>query len=347
MAMSIMTRLVTGETLSDTDAEALFLDLLAGKLDDAQIGAVLALIEVRGATIEELIGGARAMRANVQNVPYACPPGESLLDTCGTGGTPKAFNVSTAAAIVAAAASALPDAKRRARVAKHGSRSRTGRGSAEVLQAIGVNVDASPEIQARCLDEIGVCFCFAIHHHPAMRFAAGPRKSLGVPTVFNLLGPLTNPAKAERQLIGVYERRWVERVAQALARLGAHKAMVIHSAEGLDEISLMGVTHAATVEAGKVSLTEIDPAGLGLSATPRENLIASDVADAAQIIRTIFDGQPGPHREIVCLNTAAALVVADASSTIEEGLRLATQAIDSGRARETLESLIRLSHASA
>ena len=344
MAMSIITRLVKGETLSDSDAEAVFLDLLSGKLDDAQIGAVLALIEVRGATVEELVGGARAMRANVQNVPYACLDDESLIDTCGTGGTPKAFNVSTAAAILTAAASSLPESKRRARVAKHGSRSRTGRGSAEVLQVIGVNVDASPEVQARCLDEIGVCFCFAIHHHPAMRFAAGPRKSLGVPTVFNLLGPLTNPAKAERQLIGVYEKRWVERVAQALARLGAHKAMVIHSAEGLDEISLLGVTHAATVDAGKVAFTEIDPAGLGLSATPRENLIATDVADAARIMRDVFEGQKSPHSEIVCLNAAAALVVADSAPTIEEGLRLATQAIDSGQARETLESLIRLSH---
>ena len=155
MAMSIITRLVIGETLSDSEAEAVFLDLLAGKLDEAQIGAVLALIEVRGATVEELVGGARAMRANVQNVPYICPAGESLIDTCGTGGTPKAFNVSTAAAILAAAASALPESSRRIRVAKHGSRSRTGRGSAEVLQEIGVNVDASPKVQARCLEEIG------------------------------------------------------------------------------------------------------------------------------------------------------------------------------------------------
>lgn len=341
--MGIITRLVTGDTLSESDAEAVFLDLLAGKLDDAQIGAVLALIEVRGATVEELVGGARAMRANVTRVPYDCPAGESLIDTCGTGGTPKAFNVSTASAILAAAAGTLPGAHRRVRVAKHGSRSRTGRGSSEVLQALGVNVDASPEAQARCLAEIGVCFSFAIHHHPAMRFAAGPRKSLGVPTVFNLLGPLTNPAGASRQLIGVYHERWVERVAQALARLGAHKAMVIHSAEGLDEISLRGVTHAATVEHGQVSFTQIDPVGLGLSETPRESLVASNVADAARIVREVLSGTPGPHREIVELNTAAALVVADAAATLEEGLRLAAQAIDSGLARETLESLARLS----
>lgn len=342
--MSTITRLVTGETLSAKDAEGVFLDLLGGKLDDAQIGAVLALIEVRGATVEELVGGARAMRANVESVPYACPAGESLIDTCGTGGTPKAFNVSTAAAIVAAAAGAMSESRRRVRVAKHGSKSKTGRGSSEVMRELGVNIDAAPEAQARCLSEVGVCFSFAIHHHPAMRFAAGPRKSLGVPTVFNLLGPLTNPARAERQLIGVYEKRWVGRVAETLARLGAHRAMVIHSAEGMDEISLCGVTHAAIVDKGEVSYMEIDPAGLGLSATPREKLIATDLADAARIVREVVEGAPGPHREMVCLNTAAALVVADAALNLQEGLHLAMQAIDSGKASETLAGLIRVSH---
>lgn len=341
--MSTITRLVTGETLDEGDAEGVFLNLLSGKLDDAQIGAVLALIESRGATVAELVGGARAMRANVQCVPYACPAGESLIDTCGTGGTPKAFNVSTAAAIVTAAAGTLPGARRRVRVAKHGSKSRTGRGSGEVMQAIGVNVDASPEAQARCLEEVGVCFSFAIHHHPAMRFAAGPRKSLGVPTVFNLLGPLTNPARADRQLIGVYAERWVGVVAQALARLGARRAMVVHSAEGLDEISLLGVTRAAVVEDGRVSFTEIDPAGLGLSGTPREKLVAADVADAARIVRGVVEGEDGPHREIVCLNTAAALVVAETARDLREGLALAMEAIDCGRAREVLEGLVRVS----
>ncbi|HED53994.1 MAG TPA: anthranilate phosphoribosyltransferase [Phycisphaerales bacterium] len=343
--MEIITRLVTGETMSEQDAETLFLGLLGGELDEAQIGAVLALIEVRGATVEELVGGARAMRANVQNVPFECPPGQTLIDTCGTGGTPKAFNVSTAAAIVAAACKPGANAEtERVNVAKHGSRSRTGRGSAEVLGELGVNVDASPEAQARCLREIGVCFCFAIHHHPAMRFAAGPRKSLGVPTVFNLLGPLTNPARASRQLIGVYEPRWVEQIASALARLGADRAMVVHSHEGLDEISLNGTTLAATVRDGKVRLSEIDPGSLGLSATRREDLIAQDVADAARIVRDILAGSSGPHREIVMLNTAAALVVAGAAGTIAEGLELARESLDSGRAQQTLDDLARLSH---
>lgn len=346
--MELITRLALGDTLSDSDAEAVFLDLLGGKLDEAQIGAVLALIEVRGATVEELVGGARAMRANVTNVEYTCPEGESLIDTCGTGGTPKAFNVSTAAAIVAAAARPGPGAEAsRVRVAKHGSKSRTGRGSSEVLEQLGVNVNAGPEAEARCLDEIGVCFCFAIHHHPAMRYAAGPRKSLGVPTVFNLLGPLTNPARADRQLIGVYEPRWVDRVASALARLGATRAMVIHSDEGLDEVSLFGKTRAAHVNNGWIRTETIDPKGLGLSETKREDLIASDVADAARIFQGVMDNQQGPHREIVCLNAAAALVVAGAAGSIEEGLTLADEAISSGRSAETLEGLRRISHESA
>ncbi|MFI4870682.1 MAG: anthranilate phosphoribosyltransferase [Phycisphaerales bacterium JB061] len=346
--MKLITRLAMGDTLSDSDAEAVFLDLLGGKLDDAQIGAVLALIEVRGATVEELVGGARAMRANVQNVHYTCPAGESLIDTCGTGGTPKAFNVSTAAAIVVAAAKPNPGAESsRVRVAKHGSKSRTKRGSSEVLEQLGINVNASPETQARCLEEIGICFCFAIHHHPAMRFAAGPRKSLGVPTVFNLLGPLTNPAKADRQLIGVYESRWVDRVAKALARLGAKRAMVIHSDEGLDEISLFGKTKVAHVNNGWIRTEEIDPSKLGLSSTKREDLIANDVADAARIFQSVMDNAPGPHREIVCLNAAAGLVVAGAASDIQEGLTLADEAIASGRAAETLDGLRRLSHESA
>ncbi len=343
--MKLITRLALGDTLTAEEAESVFLDLLGGKLDDAQIGAVLALIEVRGATIEELVGGARAMRANVENVVYAPPPGETLIDTCGTGGTPKAFNVSTAAAIVAAAArpGAGADASR-VRVAKHGSKSRTGRGSSEVLAQLGVNVDAGPETEARCLDEVGVCFCFAIHHHPAMRYAAGPRKSLGVPTVFNLLGPLTNPARAPRQLIGVYEPRWVERVGTALSRLGAEEAMVLHSDEGLDEISLFGKTRAAHVKNGWIREIVIDPKGLGLSGTKREDLIARDVAHAAEIFEKVMKGEAGPHREIVSLNAGAALVVAGAAGSIEEGLTLAEEAITSGRAIETLNGLRRVSH---
>ncbi|PHQ82717.1 MAG: hypothetical protein COB69_01175 [Phycisphaera sp.] len=177
--------------------------------------------------------------------------------------------------------------------------------------------------------------------------AMGPRKELGVRTIFNLLGPLTNPAKADRQLIGVYEKRWVERVAQTLAHLGAKRAMVIHSGEGLDEISLFGTTHVAHVNDGWIRTEEIDPSSLGLSSTKREDLVASDITDAAKIFQSVMDNTPGPHREIVCLNAAAALVVAGAASDIKEGLTLADEAVASGRAAQTLDGLRRLSHESA
>ncbi|MEL6796134.1 MAG: anthranilate phosphoribosyltransferase, partial [Planctomycetota bacterium] len=239
--MNEIDTLIRGDRLGEGETEAIFARLMAGELDDAQIGALLALLQRGGPTVDEVVGGARVMRAKVERVPFEPTGDQRLIDTCGTGGAPKTFNVSTAAAIVAAAAD------ERVRVAKHGNRSRTGRGSAEVLQELGVNVDASVETQAACLREIGVCFCFAIHHHPAMRHVIGPRKSLGVPTIFNVLGPLTNPAGAKRQLIGVYAPHLVDLVAGALARLGTDRAIVMHSREGLDEIGLAGVTDAALV----------------------------------------------------------------------------------------------------
>ena len=201
----VPSRLVAGERLSEDEASTVFEALLSGELDEAQIGCILSLIQARGVTVDELVGAARAMRAHVTPVPFTPREGEVLIDTCGTGGAAKTFNVSTAAAIVAAASEPPPGSGiRRVVVAKHGNRSRTGRGSAEVLAGLGVNIEASPEVQARCLKEIGVCFSFAMRHHPAMRHAAGPRRSLGFPTLFNLLGPLTNPARAPRQLLGVY-----------------------------------------------------------------------------------------------------------------------------------------------
>ncbi len=231
--------------LCEVDAETLFEAVLSGHLDQAQIAGVLSLLAARGPTTDEVVGAARAMRRHVTPVP-ASDPG-SLVDTCGTGGAPKTFNVSTAAAIVAAAAGA--------RVAKHGNRSRTGRGSAEVLQALGVNVDAPPGTQARCLDEAGVCFCFAIHHHPAMRHAAVVRRALKFPTIFNILGPLTNPAGATRQLIGVYDEALVPLVAAALARLGSVRAMVVHSRDGLDEVSITAPTVVAEVSTRGITTT--------------------------------------------------------------------------------------------
>jgi anthranilate phosphoribosyltransferase len=332
--------LVRGRSLSAAEAEGLFERLLTGGLDDAQIAAVLSLMQVRGPTVDEVVGAARVMRRHVTPVPRPAGCEDAvLIDTCGTGGAPKTFNVSTGAAIVAAAC--RPGATR-VLVAKHGNRSRTGRGSAELLAALGVGVDAPPEAQSRCLAGPGVCFCFAIHHHPAMKHAIGPRRSLAFPTIFNILGPLTNPAGADRQLIGVYQEPLLMLVAEALARLGAARAIVAHSADGLDELSTTAPTHIAHVEAGQVRREVLDAQSLGLPRAKIEDLQADDVEHAAAILREILAGKPGPHRDIVLLNAAAGLLVAGAVNDIASGLACAAEAIDSGRAGGALETLARL-----
>ncbi len=333
----LLPALASGRTLSESDAERAFDWLLSGSLDDAQIAAMLSMIQTRGATADEVVGAARVMRRNVARVPAR--DGPPIIDTCGTGGTPKAFNISTAAAIVAAAA-----ARGKLRVAKHGNRSRTGRGSAEVLQALGVNVNATPDVQARCLDEVGACFCFAIHHHPAMKHAAAARKSLGFPTIFNVLGPLTNPAGATRQLIGVYRPELVPLVAVALARLGAQSAMVVHGLDGMDEITTRTNTLAATVMNGGVMTYELSPGGLGLAAPASTNLSAASVEDSARIVREVLAGKAGAHADIVLINAAAALVVGGVTPSLEEGVSVARGAIASGAASRALDELVRVSN---
>jgi anthranilate phosphoribosyltransferase len=335
--------LVAGQSLSAEQAEGLFEALLTGTLDEAQIAGVLALLQSRGVTVDEIVGAARVMRRHVTPVPRPAGCEDAvLIDTCGTGGAPKTFNVSTAAAIVAAASRGDGP---RVLVAKHGNRSRTGRGSAEVLGALGVAVDASVEVQSACLGEAGVCFCFAIHHHPAMKHAVGPRRSLGFPTIFNLLGPLTNPGGADRQLIGVYDARFLPLVAEALARLGATRAIIAHGVDGLDELSTTGPTLLAHVRDGQCSQETLDLASVGITPARLEDLQARDVADAAAIIRRVFAGESGPYRDIVLLNAAAALVVAGVTKEIAPALEVAAEAIDSGRADETLETLVRVSNA--
>lgn len=337
MVGEMLTRLLARDPLGEEQADALFEAMFAGRLDEAQIAAALALIQTRGATVDELVGAARAMRRHVARVPTP-DDGVPLLDTCGTGGAPKTFNVSTAAAIVAVAA-----APGRLRVAKHGNRSRTGRGSAEVLARLGVDVDAPVEVQARCLQEAGVCFCFAIHHHPATRRAAGVRRSLGFATIFNLLGPLTNPALAPRQLMGVYAMDLVEPMALALARLGSERAIVMHSEDGLDELSVTAPTRLAHVRDGAVSTETIDPATLGLSCREPAALVAGDLDDAARFIHGVLDGEHGPRRDFVLLSAAGALLVADAAPDLSAGVAMASGAIDRGDAARTLERLAQLS----
>jgi anthranilate phosphoribosyltransferase len=340
---AVLSQLLSGAPLSTAQAEETFEQLLTGGLDDAQIGSLLSLIQVRGPSVDELVGAAAVMRRHVRPMPWAAPPGADspvLIDTCGTGGAPKTFNISTGAAIVAAAASP------RVRVAKHGNRGRSGRGAADVLLRLGVNVDASPEIQARCLEEARVCFCFAVHHHPAMKHAAGARRALGFPTIFNLLGPLTNPAGAKRQLLGVYDARCVPLVASALARLGTDRAMIVHGGDGLDELTTTAPTLVTHVEGGRIWAEEFDALGIGIERARSASLIARDLEDAAATLLRVLAGEPGPARDIVALNAGAALFVAGAATDYAGGVVMAEHAMESGDAARTLETLVRVSHSS-
>lgn len=338
----VMEHLLALRSLTEEQAGTVFERMLSGDLQESQIAAILSLIAARGPTADELTGAARVMRRFSTKI--TTPQDATVIDTCGTGGAAKTFNVSTAAAIVTAAASPHHSGGSvRVVVAKHGNRSRTGRGSAEVLAALGVNVDAGPDVQARCLEEAGVCFCFAIHHHPAARHAAAVRKSLGFPTIFNLLGPLTNPAGATRQLMGIYDPQRLEVVAGVLVRLGCERAMVMHSDDGLDELSITAPTTIAHVETGSVRVERFEPRSLGLLTPDIQPLRAGTIEEAAAFIRGVLDGEAGPRRDMVILNAAAALVVAGAAVDLGDGIARASQAIDSGRAGQTLHALGRTS----
>ncbi len=328
-------RLLRGESLDEATMVDAFEQIMTGAAHHAEMGAFLALLAARTPSVDELVGAATVMRRHVERVSSTVSVDE-LVDTAGTGGAPKTFNVSTAAAIIAAAAGA--------RVAKHGNRSRTGRGSAEVLAALGVEVSAPRPLQTRALEEIGICFCFAPEHHPAARHAMPVRKALGFPTIFNLLGPLTNPAGARRQVIGVYERRFVRPVAESLRRLGVIRAVVMHSDDGLDEFSVGAPTNAVEVDSGQLKETTIDPAALGLRRASPEVLVARDLDHAAALVRGVVDGsERGPHRDMTLLAAAAALWAGGRVESLAAGLLLASDAIDSGRSARTLARLAEIS----
>lgn len=340
----VLAKLLGGGALNEAEAEGAIDLILKGEANESQVGAMLALLAWRGPTLDEVVGGARAMRAKATAVPIPpdSPIRDSLIDTCGTGGAAKTFNISTVSAIVAAGARGPGGS--RVYVAKHGGRSRSGRGSAEVLASLGVNVDASPASQARCLEEAGVCFSFAVNHHPAMKFAAGPRKSLGFPTIFNLFGPLCNPAGARRQVMGVYEERFVPLIAEALRRLGAERAMVVHGADGMDEITTTAETVIGHVEPGGVAIERFDARSIGVARAITKDLEAATLDEAAGLVRRVLAGERGPARDIVCVNAAAALVVGGAAGTMREGFMLAEESIDAGRAAGSMEALVRLSN---
>jgi anthranilate phosphoribosyltransferase len=323
-------------TLTVDESREAFGAMMAGEVTQAEMGALLALLALRVPTADELVGAAQVMRENMARVPTQTDP-EALVDTCSTGGAPKTFNVSTTAAIIAVAAGA--------RVAKHGNRSRTGRGSAEVIGALGINVDADRETQARCLDDVGICFCFAIHHHPATKNVMPARMALGVPTIFNLLGPLTNPVGAKRQLAGVYDERFLQPMAHALRALGTTRAMVFHSDDGLDELSISAPTQVLHVSRDGVWSERITPEDVGLARAPRESVVARDLNHAAQLIRDVVQGKErGPARDMTLLAAAGALLVADQVASLRAGVKRAAEVIDNGQAAAVLAAWIERSN---
>ncbi|MCI4644879.1 MAG: anthranilate phosphoribosyltransferase [Hyphomonadaceae bacterium] len=314
--------------------EGAFEALLSGEASGELIAAFLTGLAVRGETSAELVAGARIMRSHARRHDIPGP----LLDTCGTGGLPwKSLNTSTASAIVIAAAGG--------RVAKHGNRSVPPKtGSADVLEALGVNLDVDNETFRHCVEQAGVGFLFARTHHSAMRHVAPVRQELGIRTIFNLLGPLTNPAGATHQILGVYEEKWVRPMAEALAELGITRAWVVHGVDGIDEISISGVTKVADVSEGKVLEFEIKPENAGLETHPLSALEGASVDENARAILELLDGQAGPFRDVVSMNAGCGLYLLGLAEDIQTGTEMAAGAIESGAARRTLTDLVNLSH---
>ncbi len=324
-------RALEREHLSSEEAESVMMKIMSGQATPAQIGAFLAAMRAKGETVDEIVGFSRAMR---QHVTPVRPTRYPLIDTCGTGGDgAHTFNVSTTAALVVAAAGLA--------VAKHGNRSVSSQcGSADVLEALGVRLDLSPEAVARCIDEVGFGFLFASQLQPAMRYAIGPRREMGVRTVFNILGPLTNPAGASVQIVGVYDAALVEPLTHVLRELGAEAAYVVHGAEGLDELSITGANLVGQLRDGHVAMLQLDPAQYGLPRAELEALRGGDAETNARITRDILAGERSPRRDMTLLNAGMALVAAGVASDPPEGLARAAEAIDSGRAQLVLERLI-------
>jgi len=309
--------------------------IMEGRATAAQVGAFLAALAAKGPTPDEIAGAAMAMREKATRIDVGDLP---VVDTCGTGGSgKKPFNISTCAALVAAGAGAY--------VAKHGNRAATSRcGSSDVLEALGVNIEAPPAVVARCVREARVGFLYARLLHGAMKFAAPVRKEISIRTIFNLLGPLTNPAGARRQVMGVFAPDLVRPMAEVLRRLGAEHALVVHSLDGLDEVGLAGPTRVAEVRGGEVAEFEVTPEGLGLPEVRLKEVQAETVEASAAAARAVLAGEPGPRRALVLANAGAALYVAGVAADWNEGIQRAAEAIDTGRAAETLERLVRLSH---
>ena len=324
----------TGESLSADDAAAAFDLMMSGEATDAQIGGFLMALRVRGETVDEITGAAKTMRAKA----LAVKAPDDAIDVVGTGGDAKGtYNISTCSALVVAGAG-VP-------VAKHGNRSVSSKsGSADVLEALGVKLDIGPELVSKCIYEAGVGFMFAPGHHAAMKHVMPARKDLATRTIFNLLGPLTNPAGAKRELLGVFAKEWVEPIAHVLNNLGSERVWVVHGADGLDELTTTGTSHVAELRDGQVRTFDVTPHDAGLPTAVMDDLLGGDGAQNAQAIRDVLAGQAGAFRDIVVLNAAAALVVADKAPDLKAGAALAARSIDEGLAQACLDKLVAISN---
>jgi anthranilate phosphoribosyltransferase len=337
MFSGLIDKLQRRQDLTQDEAATAMNEIMEGRVPPAQIAGLLIALAMKGERPAEVVGLARTMRAKATPLSR---PYEDVFDTCGTGGDrAHTFNVSTVAALVLAACGV--------RVAKHGNRSVSSRcGSADLFEALGVNIGAPPAVVERCLSEVGVAFFFAPTFHPSMRHAGPTRKELGVRTAFNLLGPLTNPAGASRQLVGVPRPELTELVARSLGLLGLTRAWVVHGADGLDEISTTGYTKVSEYRDGTVNTFYLHPADAGLAKASPESLRGGDAAENARIARDILSGASGPARDIVLLNTGASLLIAGVAANLTDGIRRAAAAIDGGAASDVLQRLTTMSHAS-
>jgi len=339
------------ESLSRDEARAVMAEVLSGGCTDSQIAALLVGLHMKGETVEEIVGFAEAIRAAATPIHVyrdslldASGTGrDALVDTCGTGGDAAGtFNISTVTAFVVAGAGV--------RVAKHGNRSSTPKldseglsakcGAADVMEALGVNLQLPPELLGQCLDEVGIAFLFAPAIHSAARYVQAARRETRLRTVFNLLGPLTNPAGASAQVVGVYALELVEKVAEALSMLGTHRAFVVHALDGLDEITITGPTRVGEVREGRVHSYEIGPEEFGIESAPLASIAGGDAAENAHIVRRILGGEKSPRRDVVLMNAAAALVAAGKAESLHAAVSLAANSIDSGAAARKLEALL-------
>ena len=321
---AVIAKLLEGSNLSTEEMQSAMRTIMTGEATDAQIGAFLAALRLKGETVEEITGAARAMKALALKVELSV---DNLVDTCGTGGDgSKLFNISTASAVVTAAAGAS--------VAKHGNRSVSSKsGSADVLEAAGVQIDLSPEQVAQCVREQSLGFMFAPAHHAAMKYATGPRRELATRTIFNVLGPLTNPASVPNQMLGVFSRDWIRPLAEVLKNLGSRHVMVVHSADGLDEISLAAKTFVAELKGGVILEYEIAPEQFGIKTAPLAPLVVETAEDSFQLISAALTDSSHPAADIIALNAGAAIYVSGIARSLEEGVETAKDLLGSGQAK--------------